>query len=171
MLFSKELMSLFATLATYQFLLNSGKKVLIVTEQLKTAASEQESVFLARESFIGELKTLNKRYPNTGFGVSLRTHSGEHYLLANTRMPLPANKAEGFPTGRRVACLENGDRFHSIEVLADSGAYESISPRTEAAILSNALELIAKIDTSSSVPAGRLETQFASQNAATGTGG
>jgi hypothetical protein len=134
-----------------------------------TTASEQDAVFFARESFLGELKTLNRDYPNTGFGISLRTHSGEHYLLANARMPLPAAKSDGFPTGRRVACLENGDRFSSIEVMADSVAYETISPRAEAAILGNAIELIARIDTLTGIPAGRVTQQ--SQTAATGTGG
>lgn len=137
-----------------------------MTNQIKSAASEQDVVSLARESFIGELKTLNRQHPGTGFGVALRTHSGNRYLLANARMPLPAHKSEEFPTGRRVACLENGEGFSSIEVLADSFAYESISPRTEAAILGNALDLIARIDTLASLPDGAGD-----QLAATGTGG
>ncbi|MCG7520042.1 hypothetical protein [Ruegeria sp. Ofav3-42] len=130
---------------------------------MNSAAAEQEAVGLARESFLGELKSLNREYPNTGFGVSLRTHSGRQYLLANSRMPLPETKSEGFPTGRRVARLENSERFSSIEVLADCRAYESISPGAEAAILGNALNLIARIDTLTSSPAQQL--------AATGTGG
>jgi len=140
-----------------------------VTDLNTTAAPEQDAVVLARESFLGQLKTLNRDYPNTGFGISLRTHSGDHYLLANARMPLPASKSEGFPTGRRVACLENGDRFSSIEVLADSHAYETITPRAEAEILGNALDLIARIDALTSAPAGGLEHQ--PRIAATGTGG
>lgn len=140
-----------------------------MTDLNHSTASEQDAVFFARESFLGELKTLNRDYPETGFGISLRTHSGEHYLLANASMPLPAAKSDGFPTGRRVACLENGDRFSSIEVMADSLAYETISPRAEAAILGNAIELIARIDTLTSIPAGRVTRQ--SQTAATGTGG
>lgn len=140
-----------------------------MTDLNNSAAPEQDAVFFARESFLGELKTLNREYPNTGFGISLRTHSGEHYLLANARMPLPAAKSEGFPTGRTVASLENGDRFSSIEVLADSLAYETISPRAEAEILGNALDLIARIDTLTSTPTGRIPHQ--PEIAATGTGG
>ncbi|QFT75166.1 MULTISPECIES: hypothetical protein [Ruegeria] len=166
----QELMSLFATLAPVRvFLLNSNTRLSAVTDLNPSAAAEQEAVFFARESFLGELKTLNRDHPTTGFGISLRTHSGEHYLLANARMPLPAAKSEGFPTGRRVACLENGDRFSSIEVLADSKSYETISPRAEAEILGNALDLIARIDTLTSVPAGRVAHE--PQIAATGTGG
>ncbi|RLK07463.1 hypothetical protein [Ruegeria conchae] len=137
-----------------------------MTNLIKSAASEQDVVSLARENFIGELKTLNRQHPGTGFGVALKTHSGNRYLLANARMPLPANKSEDFPTGRRVACLENGEGFSSIEVLADSFAYESISPQTEAVILGNALDLIARIDTLASLPDG-----VGDQFAATGTGG
>lgn len=140
-----------------------------MTSMNNSAAAEQEAVFFARESFIGELKSLNRDYPDTGFGISLRTHSGEHYLLANARMPLPAAKSDGFPTGRRLACLENGDRFSAIEVLADSHAYETISPRDEAEILGNALDLIARIDTLTNMPAGCVSQ--AQQIAATGTGG
>ncbi|WP_298850160.1 hypothetical protein [uncultured Ruegeria sp.] len=140
-----------------------------MTDLNPSAAAEQEAVFFARESFLGELKTLNHDHPNTGFGISLRTHSGEHYLLANARMPLPVAKSEGFPTGRRVACLENGDRFSSIEVLADSISYETISPRAEADILGNALDLIARIDTLTSIPVSRVA--HVPQIAATGTGG
>ncbi|WP_299987592.1 hypothetical protein [uncultured Ruegeria sp.] len=137
-----------------------------MTNQIKSAASEHDVVSLARDSFIGELKTLNRQHPGTGFGVALRTHAGNRYLLANARMPLPANKSDDFPTGRRVACLENGEGFSSIEVLADSFAYESISPQTEAVILGNALDLIARIDTLASLPDGA-----GNQFAATGTGG
>ncbi len=140
-----------------------------MTNLNNSAAAEQDAIFFARESFLGELKTLNRDHPDTGFGISLRTHSGEHYLLANARMPLPAAKSDGFPTGRRVACLENGERFSSIEVLADSVAYETISPRAEAEILGNALDLIARIDTLTSLPAGRMSHE--PQIAATGTGG
>ncbi|WP_420584027.1 hypothetical protein [Ruegeria sp.] len=132
-----------------------------------SAAAEQDAIGLARESFLGELKSLNRHHPNTGFGVALRTHSGGHYLLANSRMPLPATKSEGFPTGRRLACLENSDQFRSIEVLADSGAFEAISPGDEAAILGNALNLIARIDTLTSA----LDGQEHHHIAATGTGG
>lgn len=137
-----------------------------MTNQIKSAASEQDVVDLARENFIGELKTLNRQHPGTGFGIALKTHSGNRYLLANARMPLPAHKSQDFPTGRRVACLENGEGFSSIEVLADSLAYESISPRTEAAILGNALDLISRIDTLAGLPDGA-----GGQIAATGTGG
>ena len=137
-----------------------------MTNQIKSAASEHDVVSLARDSFIGELKTLNRQHPGTGFGVALRTHAGNRYLLANARMPLPAHKLDDFPTGRRVACLENGEGFSSIEVLADSFAYESISPQTEAVILGNALDLIARIDTLASLPDGA-----GNQFAATGTGG
>jgi len=138
-----------------------------VTNMMNSAVAEQDAVGLARESFLGELKSLNRDHPNTGFGVSLRTHSGGHYLLANSRMPLPKTKSQGFPTGRRLALLENSERFSSIEVLADSYAYESISPRDEAAILGNALNLIARIDTLTSSPDGQDHHHIA----ATGTGG
>ncbi|WP_174819453.1 hypothetical protein [Ruegeria lacuscaerulensis] len=134
---------------------------------MNSAVTEQDAVGLARESFLGELKSLNRDHPNTGFGISLRTHSGGHYLLANSRMPLPETKAAGFPTGRRLACLENSDSFSSIEVLADSGAYEKISPSAEAAILGNALNLIARIDTLTSVQHDQIDHPIA----ATGTGG
>ena len=100
-----------------------------MTNMMNSAAAEQEAVGLARESFLGELKSLNRDHPNTGFGVSLRTRSGRQYLLANSRMPLPETKSEGFPTGRRLARLENSERFSSIEVLADCHTFESISPR------------------------------------------
>ncbi|MEM9127599.1 MAG: hypothetical protein AAGB28_17550 [Pseudomonadota bacterium] len=140
-----------------------------MTDLINSAAAEQEAIIFARDSFLGELKTLNRDHPDTGFGISLRTHSGQLYMLANARMPLPASKADGFPTGRRVACLENGDRFHSIEVLADARAYESITPRAEAEILGNALDLIARIDTLTSVPAGPVGQE--PRIAATGTGG
>ncbi len=160
-------MSLFRLKASYQFLLNSRTRVSIVTDQTYTAASEQDVVDLARESFVGELKTLNSQHPGTGFGIALKTHSGNRYLLANARMPLPEHKSQDFPTGRRVACLENGSHFRSIEILADSLAYESISPRTEAAILGNALDLIARIDTLAGTPANGVATHIA----ATGTGG
>ncbi len=134
-----------------------------MTNMMNSAAAEQEAVGLARESFLGELKSLNRDHPNTGFGVSLRTRSGRQYLLANSRMPLPETKSEGFPTGRRLARLENSERFSSIEVLADCHTFESISPGAEAAILGNALNLIARIDTVTSTPTDTL--------AATGTGG
>ncbi len=140
-----------------------------MTDPNNSAAHEQDAVIFARESFLGELKTLNRDYPNTGFGISLRTHSGQHYLLANARMPLPVSKSDGFPTGRRVACLENGDRFSSIEVLADSEGYETITPRAEAEILGNALNLIARIDTLTGIPAQGAD--HAHRIAATGTGG
>lgn len=157
-------MSLFAFGHRTSFSLNSSTRVCIVTEHFNSAAAEQDAVFLAKESFIGELKTLNKHYPDTGFGIALKTHSGDQYLLANSRMPLPSAKTDGFPTGRRVACLENGERFSSIEVLADARAYDTISPGTEAAILGNALDLIARIDTLTGIPTG-------TPVAATGTGG
>ena len=131
---------------------------------MNSAAAEKDAVGLARESFLGELKSLNRDHPNTGFGISLRTHSGGHYMLANSRMPLPESKSEGFPTGRRVACLENGDCFSSIEVLADSRAFSAMTPRAEAAILGNALNLIARIDTLTS-------HHMPHPIAATGTGG
>ncbi len=134
---------------------------------MNSAAAEQDAVGLARESFLGELKSLNQDHPNTGFGVSLRTHSGGHYLLANSRMPLPKSKSQGFPTGRRLALLENSEQFSSIEVLADSGAYEEISPGAEAAILGNALNLIARIDILTSSADGQVQPHIA----ATGTGG
>lgn len=159
-------MSLFAIRHRTSFCSTPETRVSVVTNQIKTAASEQDAVGLARENFIGELKTLNRQHPGTGFGIALRTHSGNRYLLANARMPLPAHKSQDFPTGRRVACLENGEGFSSIEILADSMAYESISPRTEAAILGNALDLIARIDTLASLPDGAGD-----QIAATGTGG
>ncbi|WP_253282823.1 MULTISPECIES: hypothetical protein [unclassified Ruegeria] len=163
-------MSLFRQFGTgTSFLLNSSTRFSAVTDLNSSVAAEQDAVFFARESFLGELKTLNRDYPNTGFGISLRTHSGEHYLLANARMPLPAAKSLGFPTGRRVARLENGDRFSSIEVLADSKAYETITPRAEAEILGNALDLIARIDTLTGLPTGRVSHE--PQIAATGTGG
>lgn len=163
-------MSLFCHFgAGTSFLLNSSTRFTAVTDLNPSATAEQEAVFFARESFLGELKILNRDHPNTGFGISLRTHSGDHYLLANARMPLPAVKSEGFPTGRRVACLENGDRFSSIEVLADAKAYETISPRAEADILGNALDLIARIDTLTGVPTGRPSHE--PRIAATGTGG
>ena len=165
----QELMSLFRRYGTRtSFSLNSSTRFSAVTDLNNSAAHEQDAVVLARESFLGELKTLNRDHPNTGFGISLRTHSGEHYLLANARMPLPSVKSDGFPTGRRVACLENGDRFRSIEVLADSIAYETISPRAEAEILGNALDLISRIDTLTGIPAGRVDQP---RIAATGTGG
>nr|WP_170574568.1 hypothetical protein [Ruegeria atlantica] len=134
---------------------------------MNAAAAEQDAVGLARESFLGELKCLNQNHPNTGFGVSLRTHSGRHYLLANSRMPLPETKSEGFPTGRRLAMLENSEQFSSIEVLADSQAYDEISPGAEAEILGNALNLIARIDILTSTP----DCQDHHHIAATGTGG
>ncbi|MES0825133.1 hypothetical protein [Ruegeria sp. SCP11] len=138
-----------------------------MTDTMNAAAAEQDAVGLARESFLGELKSLNRNHPNTGFGVSLRTHSGGHYLLANSRMPLPKTKSQGFPTGRRLAMLENSEQFSSIEVLADSHAYEDISPDAEAEILGNALNLIARIDILTSSP----DCQGHHQIAATGTGG
>ncbi len=142
-----------------------------MTDHLQTAASEQEAITLARESFIGELKSLNRKYPDTGFGISLKTHSGDLYLLANAKMPLPQNKSDGFPTGHRVACLENGDRFSSIEVLADSNSYESIEPSAEAAILGNAIDLISRIDALTCVPVEELAGASQEQIVATGTGG
>nr|WP_174823694.1 hypothetical protein [Ruegeria arenilitoris] len=148
-------------------MLISRTRALIVTDQINSAASEQDIVGLARKSFIGELKTFNSQHPGTGFGISLKTHSGNRYLLANARMPLPEHRSQDFPTGRRVARLENSEHFRSIEVLADSFAYESISPRTEAAILGNALDLIARIDSLAS----RSAKGSGNRIAATGTGG
>ncbi|EEX11577.1 hypothetical protein SL1157_A0243 [Ruegeria lacuscaerulensis ITI-1157] len=142
-----------------------------MTEQINSAAAEQDAVFLARESFAGELKNLNKQFPNTGFGIALRTHSGEEYFLANARMPLPGRRGKGFPTGRRVARLDNGDHFSSIEVLADSRAYEKISPGTEAEILGNALELIARIDSFAGTAPMPTVGNAHPAIAATGTGG
>ncbi|WP_171173229.1 hypothetical protein [Ruegeria sp. HKCCD8929] len=138
---------------------------------LQNATPEHAHVFLARESFIGELKTLDRHYPKTGFGVSLHTHSGEHYLLANAKMPLPGKKSDGFPTGRRVACLENGKRFRSIEVLADTHEDEAFNPQTEAEMLSDVLELIAQIEGPSGLPVGRRSTHHHVASVATGTGG
>ncbi|WP_171101974.1 hypothetical protein [Ruegeria sp. HKCCA6707] len=138
-----------------------------MTNQMNNAVSEQDVIDLARESFVDELKVLNRHHPGTGFGIALKTLSGDRYLLANARMPLPAHKSQDFPTGRRVARLENGEHFSSIEVLADSLAYESISPLTEAEILGNALDLIARIDTLAGLPKGGQPLEIA----ATGTGG
>ncbi len=163
-------MSLFAHLLRCTSVsLNSSTRVFTVTDMMNSAAAEQDAVVFARQSFLGELKTLNRDYPDTGFGIALRTHSGDHYLLANARMPLPSVKSEGFPTGRQVARLENGAHFSLIEVLADAGAYENISPRAEAEILGNALDLIARIDTLTRAPSGRMPETL--QIAATGTGG
>lgn len=138
-----------------------------MSNMMNSATAEQDAVGLARESFLGELKSLNWDHPNTGFGVSLRTYSGGHYLLANSRMPLPKTKSQGFPTGRRLALLENSEQFSAIEVLADFRAYEEISPGDEAAILGNALNLIARIDILTSSPEGQDQPRIA----ATGTGG
>ncbi|KUJ73181.1 hypothetical protein AVO45_15680 [Ruegeria marisrubri] len=146
-------------------------RAFIVGKQFEADETEQETILLARQSFIRELKTLNRQYPGTGFGVSLRTHSGEHYLLANSRMPLPVDKSRGFPTGRRVAFLENGERFRSVEVLADAHAYENLSPQTEAEILFDVLELIARIEAPAARPAGRRNAEVERTNIATGTGG
>jgi len=142
-----------------------------VTHHIQITASEQEAVILARESFRGELKRLNQCHPDTGFGVSLRTRSGDLYLLANASMPLPAARSDGFPTGRRVACLENGEHFSSIEVLADSRSLDAISPGDEANMLVNALDLIDRIDASTRLPEGELCLKTVSRIAATGTGG
>lgn len=164
---AEDLPSLFASGPHTSFQLNFNKRVVTVTNMMNSAATEQDAVGLARESFLGELKTLTKDHPDTGFGISLRTHSGGHYLLANSRMPLPKTKSAGFPTGRRLACLENSECFSSIEVLADSGAYETITPVDEAAILGNALNLIARIDTLTSTQPDQVPHHIA----ATGTGG
>ncbi|MGV6805110.1 MAG: hypothetical protein ACWA49_12960 [Ruegeria sp.] len=142
-----------------------------MTKQINSAATEQDVVFLARESFVGELKNLNQQFPNTGFGIALRTHEGNEYLLANARMPLPSAESSGFPTGRQVARLDNGDRFSSIEVLADARAFDSISPVTEAEMLGNALELIARIDSFAGTAPARMLDAAQTQIAATGTGG
>ncbi len=161
-------MSLFAFgQVRVSFLLNSNTRVLAVTNMMNAASAEQDAIGLARESFLGELKSLNRNHPNTGFGVSLRTHSGGHYLLANSRMPLPRTKSKCFPTGRRLALLENSEQFSEIEVLADSQAYETISPGDEADILGTALNLIARIDIMTSSPDGQDHNPIA----ATGTGG
>nr|WP_174825030.1 hypothetical protein [Ruegeria arenilitoris] len=152
-------------------MLNSSTRVSVVTEQINSATTEQDVVFLARESFVGELKNLNQQFPNTGFGIALKTHEGNEYLLANARMPLPSAKSNGFPTGRRVARLDNGTRFSSIEVLADSRAFDTISPGTEAEMLGNALELIARIDSFSGMAPASLTESGHTQIAATGTGG
>ena len=164
-------MSLFRLTAPYEFFAQLQYKGLIVTKQINSAATEQDVVFLARESFVGELKNLNQQFPNTGFGIALKTHEGNEYLLANARMPLPSAKSNGFPTGRQVARLDNGDRFSSIEVLADAKAFESISPGTEAEMLGNALELIARIDSFAGTVPTRITENAQSHIAATGTGG
>lgn len=165
-------MSLFRLFGTVRvFLLNSSTRVSVVTKQINSASTEQDVVFLARESFVGELKNLNHQFPNTGFGIALKTHEGNEYLLANARMPLPSAKSNGFPTGRQVARLDNGNRFSSIQVLADSRAFETISPGTEAEMLGNALELIARIDSFSGMAPVHMPEAAQSHIAATGTGG
>ncbi|WP_120499698.1 hypothetical protein [Roseovarius sp. EL26] len=140
-------------------------------EILNNAIAEQRPIFVARESFVGELKALTKQHPNVGFGVSLQTHAGEHYLLANVNMPLPDTKDKGFPTGRTIACLENGARFKAVEVLADIEAAEARDPRAEAALLGDVMKLIAQIEAPTSLPVGRFVSQVENVCAANGTGG
>lgn len=166
-LFSKELMSLFAARQFTSVSRNSRTRVSAVTKHMSSYATEEDTVFLARQNFAGELRTLNRRFPNTGFGIALQTQAGDEYLLANARMPLPTEGARGFPSGRRVARLENGNRFRSIEILADAESLKSVSPSTEAEILGNALEIIARIDNFGDSVAARPQPDVA----ATGTGG
>ncbi len=128
-------------------------------DTLNNARTESEPVFVARESFVGELKALTKQHPNVGFGVSLQTHAGEHYLLANTNMPRPNTNSDGFPTGRRVAFLENGARFKAVEVLADIDEAEPSDPRADAALLRDVMKLIAQIEAPTFLPVGRMSAQ------------
>ncbi len=142
-----------------------------MTEHINSAAAKQTPTPLDRDSFAQELRSLNRQFPNTGFGIALRTHSGEDFLLANSRMPLPSGGSEGFPTGRRVARLEHGDRFRTIEILADAGALDRMTPGTEADILGNALELIARIDRFAGTAPVQMAPAGHTEIAATGTGG
>lgn len=141
-----------------------------MSKMLNNATNECGSIFVARESVIGKLKTLTRQHPDVGFGVSLKTHDGEHYMLANTNMPLPTFKEHGFPTGRRIAFLENGERFKAVEVLADTGETEQSDPRAEAALLRDVMKLIAQIEEPTILPVGRFEPQRAGVCITTGVG-
>ncbi|SLN25366.1 hypothetical protein ROA7450_01047 [Roseovarius albus] len=142
-----------------------------MSEMLNNATNGIGSIFIARESFIGELKALTRKHPDIGFGIALQTHAGEQYLLANTNMPTPKDKSQGFPTGRRIAFLENGERFKAVEVLADTGESKPTDPRAEAALLENVMKLIAQIEEPTTLPVGRFDLRCEEKCVATGTRG
>lgn len=116
----------------------------------------RSSVILVRRVLSDRLRFMSASYPGIGFGISLRTRDGEDYLLANAHMQLPEAKADGFPTGARIAQLEGGDRFDAVCVFADVPDHLVAQTLPETKLIGDVIELIELFDTPSRLPAGRV---------------
>ncbi|SMR82335.1 hypothetical protein SAMN04488030_2684 [Aliiroseovarius halocynthiae] len=129
------------------------------------------AVFLLRRTLSDRLRFLSAQYPRIGFGVSLTTFEGEHYMLANGRMALPENKADGFPAGEQIAKLDNGQRFQTISVFADipEGLQDLDFP--EGKLIEDVIDLVELIDAPSSLPTGQLNADAGLNTVMNGTEG
>lgn len=127
--------------------------------------------FIMRRGLSDRLKYLSAQYPQVGFGISLVTQRGDHFLLANPNMPLPANKADGFPKGEQVAKFENGQRFQSISVFADVPNEATRQNVPEMGLVLDVIELIELIDTPAAVSTRQRHAASDMGNIKSGTGG
>lgn len=132
---------------------------------------QSSAVFLLRRTLSDHLRFLSKEYPRVGLGVSLTTFDGEHYMLANARMALPENKADGFPAGEQISKLVNGQRFQSISVFADvlKDLHDPDSPKGK--LIEDIIDLVELIDAPSSLPTGQLSSDAGLNTVMNGTEG
>lgn len=132
---------------------------------------QTNAIFIMRQGLSDRLQYLSAQYPQIGFGVSLVTLRGDHFLLANPAMALPANKADGFPNGEQVIKFENGQRFKSICVYADIPNESIRQTVPEMELILDALGLIELIDMPSALPTQHLQSASDPGNVKSGTGG
>ncbi|WP_424941536.1 hypothetical protein [Aliiroseovarius sp. S253] len=132
---------------------------------------QTNAAFIMRRGLSDRLQYLSAQYPQVGFGVSLVTLRGDHYMLANPQMALPADKADGFPKGEQIAKFENGERFKSICVFADvpDEAIRQNVPEME--LILDAIELIELIDTPSAKSVRKLHSEMDLSHVMNGTEG
>lgn len=132
---------------------------------------QANAAFVMLKGLSDRLQYLSAEYPQVGFGVSLETKHGDHYMLANPKMALPADKADGFPKGEQVAKLEDGERFQTIQVFADIPDGYIGQASHEMQLILDVIELVELIDTPSALPAGQLQTEPGLRNVLNGTEG
>lgn len=132
---------------------------------------QTNAAFIMRKGLSDRLQYLSAQYPQVGFGVSLVTLRGDHYMLANPQMALPADKADGFPKGEQIVKFENGQRFKSICVFADvpNEAVRQSVPEME--LILDALDLIELIDMPAVRPARPQHSEMDLINVLNGTEG
>ena len=132
---------------------------------------QTNAAFVMRRGLSDRLQYLSAEYPQVGFGVSLVTLQGDHYMLANPKMALPANKSDGFPKGEQIAKLESGQRFQTIRVFADIPDGPSRQDLPEMKLVMDVIDLVELIDAPSALPAGQLQTETGLRNVLNGTEG